>query len=154
MKLFLGGTCNESKWREELMPLLDGLNIQYFNPVVDDWNEDAQKNEEHQKDHECTNHLYVITPEMTGVFSIAEIIESAISHKGKTYVCALYNYGGKSFNEKQWRSLSAVLKMASKHGASTYTTMKELIERIDSDCDGKLNPFHKPDRCEKTAMAE
>lgn len=34
MKVFLGGTCNGSKWREELIPLLQ---VGYFNPVVDEW---------------------------------------------------------------------------------------------------------------------
>lgn len=31
MKVFLGGTCNNSTWREELKPL---LKIDYFDPVV------------------------------------------------------------------------------------------------------------------------
>jgi hypothetical protein len=34
-KVFLGGTCNESTWRTELIGMLNG--IDYFNPVVDDW---------------------------------------------------------------------------------------------------------------------
>ena len=145
MKLFLGGTCNNSKWREELMPLLDGVNIQYFNPVVDDWNEEAQENERHQKDQECSNHLYVITPEMTGVFSIAEIMESTLQNKNKTYVCILHDYGDKSFDEGQWRSLLAVLKMADDYGASTHKTLKGLLEAVDFDCHNLLKPFDKPD---------
>jgi len=32
-KVFLGGTCNESTWRDELIPMLE---IDYFNPVVDE----------------------------------------------------------------------------------------------------------------------
>jgi len=35
-RVFLGGTCNNSKWRDVLIPR---LKIDYFNPVVDDWNE-------------------------------------------------------------------------------------------------------------------
>jgi len=31
-KIFLGGTCNNSTWREQLIPMLQ---INYFNPVVD-----------------------------------------------------------------------------------------------------------------------
>ena len=38
MKVFLGGTCNNSKWRDKLIPM---LNIDYFNPVVDDWTEEC-----------------------------------------------------------------------------------------------------------------
>ncbi len=33
-KVFLGGTCNESTWRDRLIKL---LKINYFNPVVKDW---------------------------------------------------------------------------------------------------------------------
>jgi len=38
MRVFLGGTCNKSTWRQRLIKL---LKIDYFNPVVDDWNEEA-----------------------------------------------------------------------------------------------------------------
>ena len=69
MKVFLGGTCNESAWREELIPM---LKIDYFNPVVDDWNEEAYKNELRERKI-CDLCLYTITPEMAGVYSIAEV---------------------------------------------------------------------------------
>jgi len=32
-RAFLGGTCNGSLWREELIKM---LTVDYFNPVVDD----------------------------------------------------------------------------------------------------------------------
>ena len=34
MKVFLGGTCAGSKWRDNIIPQ---LKCEYFNPVVDDW---------------------------------------------------------------------------------------------------------------------
>ena len=37
-KVFLGGTCAETTWREELIDLIQ---IDYFNPVVDDWTPDC-----------------------------------------------------------------------------------------------------------------
>ena len=37
-KVFLGGTCNESTWRDRLIEMLE---IDYFNPVVDDWTEEC-----------------------------------------------------------------------------------------------------------------
>lgn len=49
-KVFLGGTCNNSTWRNELIPL---LNIDYFNPVVEDWTPECQAEEERQKNEEC-----------------------------------------------------------------------------------------------------
>ena len=41
-KVFLGGTCNGSTWRNELIPK---LTIDYFNPVVDNWKEENYKQE-------------------------------------------------------------------------------------------------------------
>lgn len=38
----LGGTCNESQWREELIPM---LSIDYFNPVVPDWTQECMAEE-------------------------------------------------------------------------------------------------------------
>ena len=42
MKVFLGGTCNESTWRDDL---IKALKINYFNPVVEDWTPDCQQEE-------------------------------------------------------------------------------------------------------------
>ncbi len=47
MKVFLGGTCNKTTWREELIPL---LTIDYFNPVVKDWTPECQEIEKQQKE--------------------------------------------------------------------------------------------------------
>lgn len=77
MKVFLGGTCAETTWRDELMPLLDKSGIEYFNPVVKDWTPECQAIEEDEKNNKCDTHLYVITKEMMGTYSIAEIINSA-----------------------------------------------------------------------------
>lgn len=68
----LFGTCGSSKWREEVaIPILDEAGIEYFNPVVADWNYEAMKNE---ADHAATDKvvLLVITGETTGIASMAE----------------------------------------------------------------------------------
>jgi len=41
-EVFLGGTCNGSKWRDILIPR---LKISYFNPVVDNWTEEDYQKE-------------------------------------------------------------------------------------------------------------
>ena len=72
-KVFLGGTCNDSRWREEL---IEKLKIDYFNPVVENWDRRAQAIELHERNI-CDFCLYVITPKMTGVYSIAELIDDS-----------------------------------------------------------------------------
>ena len=52
-KVFLGGTCNESTWRNRFILMLD---IEYFNPVVEDWTPECQANEYKQKEL-CDIHL-------------------------------------------------------------------------------------------------
>jgi len=76
MKVFLGGTCAETTWRDELIPLLQENSINFFNPVVKDWTPECQAIEEDEKNNKCDVHLYVITKEMMGTYSIAEIINS------------------------------------------------------------------------------
>jgi len=82
-KVFLGGTCNNSNWREELIPMLE---IDYFNPIVEDWTPEDQKKEEHEKKI-CDYNLYVITPKMKGVFSIAEVVDDSNKKPEKTLFC-------------------------------------------------------------------
>ena len=76
IRIFLGGTCAETTWRNELIPELEKVGIEYFNPVVDDWTPECQAIEEYEKNDRCNVHLYVITPDMQGVYSVAEIINS------------------------------------------------------------------------------
>jgi len=70
IKVFLGGTCNESKWREELINL---LKIDYFNPIVENWTGDCMEEERKQRNN-CDFVLYTITPKMTGVYSIDKLV--------------------------------------------------------------------------------
>lgn len=124
LKVFLGGTCNESTWRDELIPK---LKIDYFNPVVDDWTPECQAEEERQKSEECNVHLYVITPKQTGVFSIAEMIESSCNKNVITVIYIQDEDGtGFTFDEFRKRSWNAVVKMAQKHGAFVLNSLDEV----------------------------
>ncbi|MFC0903683.1 nucleoside 2-deoxyribosyltransferase domain-containing protein [Clostridium sp. MT-14] len=68
MKVFLGGTCADSKWREKLIPM---LNVNYFNPITHNWNEAARQEEIKQR-KECDLVLYVLSRAYS-TYSIAEI---------------------------------------------------------------------------------
>lgn len=84
-KVFLGGTCNDSTWRDDLIPK---LKIDYFNPIVDDWNKEAQQEEiKERKNSDYV--LYVITPKMSGVYSIAEVVDDSNKRPEKTLFCVL-----------------------------------------------------------------
>ncbi|MCL2116271.1 MAG: nucleoside 2-deoxyribosyltransferase domain-containing protein [Methanobrevibacter sp.] len=129
MKVFLGGTCNGSQWREELIP---ELKIDYFNPVIDDWNEEAQKNEirERQISDYC---LYVITPLLTGVYSIAEVVDDSNKRPEKTILCILDEDSGEKWSNPQRKSLEAVSKLVKSNGAKAFNSLEELAEFLNNN---------------------
>jgi len=132
-KVFLGGTCNNSPWRNELIPK---LKVNYFNPVVDNWTPSAQYEEERQK-RICDFLLYVITPRMTGVFSIAEVVENAINQPEKTIFCILKVDGSEllidqpSFSDSQLKSLNAVADMIQKYGAVYFESLDDVAKFLN-----------------------
>lgn len=126
-KIFLGGTCNDSTWREELIPL---LKINFFNPVVPNWNDEAYKKE--LKEREISDFcLYVITPLMTGVYSIAEVIDDSNKRPEKTIFCFLTKDGTAIFDTAQIKSLTAVAKMVKINGGKYCSSLQEIADYVN-----------------------
>jgi len=121
--IFLGGTCNESTWRRSLKNSLDHRDIKYFDPVVDDWNEEAQAKEDEIKACPTTINLFVITCQMTGVFSIAEAVDSSNKKPDLTVFC----FQESGFKYGQLKSLYAVRKLIRQNGA-TVCSWNELVD--------------------------
>ena len=140
-KVFLGGwgTCTESQWRDTLIPL---LKIDYFNPVVDDWTEECMAEERRQR-KECDFCLYVITPLMTGVYSIAEVIDDSNKRPNKTIFCfvntdftdAINEYGvlRKTFDYGQIKSLDQVGKMVERNGGKYFRSLIDVANYLNSN---------------------
>jgi len=128
-KVFLGGTCNESDWRERLIKL---LKIDYFNPVVDDWTEDCMAEEIKQRES-CEFCLYVITPRMTGVYSIAEVIDDSNKRPEKTIFCFEYiDDGGCTFDDAQLKSLKSVGNMVLRNGGHWSQTLEDVANFLNN----------------------
>ena len=127
-KVFLGGTCNNSKWREELIP---NLTIDYFNPVVDDWTPEFQEEEIKQKEI-CKYQLYVLTPKMKGVFSIAEVVDSSNKNPNNTILCVLNEYEGERFEDFQLKSLDALKRLVESNGAFVTDNLKSVYEYLNT----------------------
>jgi len=117
-RVFLGGTCNGSTWRDELIPMLE---IDYFNPVVDDWDEEAYQQELYEREN-CDYCLYVITPEMTGFYSIAEVVDDSNKRPEKTIFCYLH-YVFIPFEEHQLRSMQKIGKMIEDNGGAVCNSL-------------------------------
>jgi hypothetical protein len=125
-KVFLGGTCNGSNWREILIPL---LKMNYFNPVVENWTPECQQREIEEREN-CDFCLYVITPKMTGVYSIAEVVDDSNKRPSKTIFCFLNEDGSESFNKHQLKSLTQVGKMVRDNGGKVFNSLQEISEYL------------------------
>ena len=119
-KVYLGGTCNESTWRNRIILMLA---IEYFNPVVDDWTEDCMAREIQER-QDCDFCLYTITPKMTGVYSVAEVVDDSNKRPSKTILVLLRDDDDLRFTEGQWKSLGAVAKMVLSNGTKVFNDLK------------------------------
>lgn len=126
MKVFLGGTCNESTWRDELISMLE---IEHFNPVVPDWIPECMAEELRQREL-CDYCLYVITPRMTGMYSIAEVVDDSNKSPEKTIFCVL-PVDFLHFTEGQMRSLEQVGKMVERNGGKFFTSLDDVARHLN-----------------------
>lgn len=123
---FLGGTCNNSTWWQELISQLSE-NVDFFNPVVDDWTPECQAREDHARE-EAKYVLFVITSQMTGVFSIAEVVDCSNKRPESTLFCVILD----GFDKAQAKSLKAVSKMVERNGAKVFDTVEEIAVFLNS----------------------
>lgn len=128
-KVFLGGTVNNSTWRDTLIKLLE---IDYFNPVVETWTDEAYQREllERKTSDFC---LYVLTPKMTGYYSIAEVVDDSNKRPDKTVLCILYKDGENEFSPFQRKSLKALAKMIVQNGAISFNNLEEVANYLNQN---------------------
>jgi len=128
LTLFLGGTCGDSNWRDDIIPLLEHEKLSYFNPVVSDWDNAAQENERLIKESPLTVELYFITSDMLGVFSIAEVADSSNKKPNKTILYIQRN----GFDVGQLKSLDAVADLVTNNNAYVSTSMFDIVMHFKS----------------------
>ncbi len=85
--VFLGGTSGNNNWRDHFIPILVSKGIKeeiLFNPVVKDWNEEAQAREEKAKQEATHLIFYIADPKQEGnPLSTYSMVEATM---------ALYDY--------------------------------------------------------------
>lgn len=126
-KVFLGGTCNGSLWRDEV---IKKLKIRYYNPVGEEWTP-AMMEEELKQRKESDFCLYVLTPKMEGFYSVAEVIDDSNKRPGKTIFSFINEDEGKTFSDVQIKSLKQVARMVKENGAKYFDTLKEIIDFLN-----------------------
>lgn len=133
MKVFLGGTCNGYEWRSELIPK---LKCDYFNPVVDNWNEEAQLRElQERKTSDFV--LYTITNDMAGIFSIAEVVDDSNKRPRKTIFCNLYKNKGNKETIQMSNSLFALEQLLRRNNVKVFHNLDDVANYLNLFCDNK-----------------
>lgn len=133
-KIFLGGTCNNSTWREKLIPMLEKNHVKYFNPVVPDWTEEAMEREIYEREN-CDYCLYVITPKMKGCYSIAETVDDSNKRPEKTLFCVIDHDTDDmgnllTFDSHEIKALDQVSKMIERNGAKSFCSLFDIAEYV------------------------
>jgi len=123
IRVFLGGTWNGSTWRNEMIEYLSQFDIDYFNPVVDNWDDEARKIERFEKEHYCDYNLYVITPKMKGFYSIAEVVDESNKQPEKTLFVWLENDENCHFDVEQIMSLRSVRNLLERNGVKCFNNL-------------------------------
>jgi hypothetical protein len=127
-KVFLGGTCNGSGWRDSLIKI---LKIDYFQPQGDDWTPKMIQEEMKQREI-CDFCLYVITPKMTGFYSVAEVVDDSNKRPSKTIFSFLKEDEGETFSDHQVKSLEQTGKMVQENGAKFFSKFEEIAEYLNN----------------------
>lgn len=124
MNVFLGGTCNGSTWREQLIPTLE---IDYFNPMVHNWDEQSYEREKtaRQMADFC---LFVITPRLEGFFSLAEVVDTAYKRTDRTIYCFLLEDEGRTFSEQQLQVLNQIGRLIEDNGSLWLHSLAQISE--------------------------
>lgn len=128
MKVFLGGTVNNSTWRNNVMKELE---MDYYNPIVDNWNEEAYQREWNER-KTCEYLLYIITPKMTGFYAVAEVADDSYHRPERTLFCFLPEDDGQKFSEEQLEQMKALGELVEKNGGRWFTDLAEVISFLNS----------------------
>lgn len=124
---FLGGTCAESTWRQELIPLLKE-NVPFFNPQLapGEWNDAAAKAEDDCK-KTCKILVFVLTADSISAYSGFEIGILTSKYPEKMVFLA---YG--EFPENQQKGISKIARDVGKMGGTVCNTLEEIAELLNS----------------------
>ncbi len=130
VSVFLGGTCADSTWREELIPKLNE-GAEAFNPVVPDWNPECQAIEDF---HRATDDviLYVITPEGEGFYSFVEVTDDSNKRPESTILCILTEANDKKFEGHTLKCVNKTAKLVQENGVLVFTDLQSLANYLNS----------------------
>ena len=138
VKIFLGGTCGSNPeqydWRKDLIKKLP-YGFTYYDPFLRPWETDQEWNEEVQKKEIEENvtsdvHIYLITSDVSGIYSFCEAVRDSIKFKYDTVIVGVCDYADK-FTPEFMHSVEAFLRLCENEGA-TIKSGKDAVDQIVS----------------------
>lgn len=131
LKIFLGGTCASSTWRDELIEKLDDSKIETFNPVVPNWTPECQAEEDlhRETDDIC---LYVITPEGEGFYSFVEVTDDSNKRPERTVLCVLMEANNKKFEGHMQKCVLKTMKLIASNGVFIANNLTDLANYLNN----------------------
>lgn len=131
MRVFLGGTCNGSDWRERLIPMLSER-VTWFNPVVTCWDDEACQRELRERAN-ADYCLYVLTPMTEGFYGIAELVDDSNKRPQRVVFVPLFDDGGSLFSEHQAKSVEKIMEMVRANGSLTFGSLEDAASFFNAE---------------------
>lgn len=125
--VFLGGTCAGPDYRKVLIPK---LKVEYFNPVVENWTPADADKENEAKETAFVN-LFVLTPAAVGSYSVAELVEVAIT-SNRPVLFAFVTLNDQAWSEHQQKSNVQIARLLAKHKAIQCEDLDHVATIINS----------------------
>jgi len=132
IKVFLRGSCADSKWKEKFIPK---LNIDYLNS--DDWDSKCQEEKIRQKET-CDFILYTLTKAYSAIAEVAEAVDDSNKRPEKTIVCVtneLMDYKWYTkwvMDEQDMKHLDAVGRLVERNGGLYFKSLDEVAEYLNN----------------------
>ena len=123
--VFLGGTCANSTWREELIKQLHG-GVPFFDPQVAEWTEADAAREDACKPVAKYN-VFVITGDALGTYSGWEIHEEASKDASKLVFCTVGE-----LPDNQVKGINKIKKGLVKMGAIVCESLDEIADILNA----------------------
>lgn len=127
--VFLGGTCDDSKWRNKFIPMLDKTKIDYFNPIVSDWNEEARVNELYHREND--DYVLYVLSRTYSTYSIAEVVDDSNKRPDKT-ICCIISESENPLTKQELKHLNQVGKMVERNGAKYFTSLEDVADYLNN----------------------
>lgn len=127
LQVFLGGTVPGWKWREDLVDNTPRWFV-WLDPVAKRQDEEAKARELKFRE-EADALVYTVTPDMKGVYAIAEAVDDVNKSPERTIFCIASQFNH-PWERKPKHSVAAVAELIERNGGTVVYGLHSLAEEL------------------------